>query len=56
MEYVLILFFSFLVEAIIAWQYAESLFTPKYTIRSRILLLGTLYFILFLFSDRKSVV
>lgn len=25
-------------------------FTPKYTIRSRILLLGTLYFILFLFS------
>ena len=50
MEYVLILFFSFLVEAIIAWQYAESLFTPKYTIRSRILLLGTLYFILFLFS------
>lgn len=40
-------FFSFLMEAIILWQYASILFTAKCTAKRRIIILCGLYFILF---------
>ncbi len=40
-------FFSFLVEAVILWQYTSTLFVPKYRVRTRLLFLYTLYLILF---------
>lgn len=47
------IFYSFLVfyiEAIILWQYADSLFTPTRSFRMRIAMLSILYLILFCFS------
>ena len=65
-------FFSFLVEAVILWQYTSTLFIPKQRVRTRLLFLCVLYLILFAVSifdykwlnallyllarDRKSVV
>lgn len=43
-------FFSFFVEAIILWQYASTLFVPKYQTRVRLILLCTLYLIMFVVS------
>lgn len=43
-------FFSFLVEAIILWQYASTLFVPKHRAKTQLILLCTLYLILFAVS------
>lgn len=40
-------FFSFLVEAMILWQYASALFVPKHRAKTRLMLLCALYLILF---------
>lgn len=40
-------FFSFLVEAVILWQYTSTLFIPKQRVRTRLLFLCVLYLILF---------
>ena len=50
MEHILILFFSFFVESMITWLYTGNLFLSKRSALSRVLMLGTLYFLLFLFS------
>lgn len=50
MEYTILLFFSFFIEAIILWQYTSCLFTSAYSARSRLILLCILYLILFLIS------
>lgn len=43
-------FFSFLVEAVILWQYTSTLFIPKQRVRTRLLFLCVLYLILFAVS------
>lgn len=43
-------FFSFLVEAIILWQYTSTLFVPKRRLQTRLLFLCALYMILFALS------
>lgn len=43
-------FFSFLVEAIILWQYTSTLFVPKHRVRTRLFFLCALYLILFAIS------
>lgn len=48
MEYFLLLFFTFLVEAGIMWQYSSSLFLPARSIRIRVTLIFLFYSILFL--------
>lgn len=48
-------FFSFVVEAIILWQYSSKLFSSRRPIRSRILMLCGLYFILFCVSLAESI-
>lgn len=40
-------FFSFFVEACILWQYTSTLFVPKYRAKTRLILLCTLYLVLF---------
>ena len=50
MEHILILFFSFFIESMITWLYTGNLFLSKRSALSRVLMLGTLYFLLFLFS------
>ena len=48
MEHILILFFSFFIESMITWLYTGNLFLSKRSALSRVLMLGTLYFLLFL--------
>lgn len=43
-------FFSFLVEAVILWQYASFSFIPRLRAKARLILLCILYFILFIIS------
>ena len=43
-------FFSFLVEAIILWQYSSHLFSSKHTLWKKLTILCSLYFILFFVS------
>lgn len=43
-------FFSFLVEAVILWQYTSTLFVPKHQVQTRLFSLCTLYLILFAVS------
>lgn len=43
-------FFSFLVEAIILWQYTSTLFVPKHRAKIKLAVLCILYFILFAIS------
>lgn len=50
MERILLLIFSFSIEAIIVWQYAGSLFTPAYSFTMRFLALSVSYLILFFIS------
>lgn len=50
MEQTLLLFLSFFIESIIIWQYTSSLFIPKYSVWSRLILLIALYIMLFFFS------
>lgn len=50
MERVLLLIFSFLIEAIILWQYADSLFTPVHSFTIRLFALSISYLILFFIS------
>lgn len=50
MTTVICYFFSFLVEAIILWQYTSTLFAPKHRERARLSFLCTLYLILFTVS------
>ena len=50
MEYTILLFFSFFVEAVILWQYTTCLFTPFYNSKIRLKLLTVLYSILFFIS------
>lgn len=50
MEYTILLFFSFFVEAVILWQYTTCLFTPFYNSKIRLTLLSVLYSILFFIS------
>lgn len=50
MERDILLIFSLLIEAIILWQYAGSLFAPARSFRVRIAMLSILYLILFCFS------
>ena len=48
-------FFSFLVEAIILWQYSSNLFSDKSTPRRKLAVLCSLYFILFCVSLSESI-
>lgn len=50
MERTLLFFFAFFIEAIIIWQYSSKLFLPKHSVKTRVLFLSALYFILFFFS------
>ncbi len=50
MERILLLIFSFSIEAIIVWRYAGSLFTPAYSFTMRFLALSVSYLILFFIS------
>lgn len=50
MERTLLLFFSFFIEAIILWQYASSLFLPRYSEIVSAIFLCALYCFLFFFS------
>lgn len=50
MERILLLIFSFFIEAIILWQYAGSLFTPVHSFAIRFLALSVSYLILFFIS------
>ncbi len=48
-------FFSFLVEAVILWQYSSDLFPAKRTPRRKLAVLCSLYFILFCMSLFESI-
>ena len=48
-------FFSFLVEAIILWQYSSNLFPARHTLRRKLAVLCGLYFILFCASLSESI-
>ena len=48
-------FFSFLVEAIILWQYSSNLFPAKHIPRRKLVVLCGLYFILFCVSLSESI-
>ncbi len=48
-------FFSFLVEAIILWQYSSNLFPAKHTPQRKLVVLCSLYFILFCVSLSESI-
>ena len=48
-------FFSFLVEAIILWQYSSNLFPVRHTPRRKLAVLCGLYFILFCVSLSESI-
>lgn len=48
-------FFSFLVEAIILWQYSSNLFPAKRKSGVKLIVLSSLYFILFLVSLLESI-
>ncbi|RKJ43389.1 ATP-binding protein, partial [bacterium 1XD42-8] len=48
-------FFSFLVEAIILWQYSSNLFPARHTPRRKLAVLCGLYFILFCVSLSESI-
>lgn len=50
MERDILLIFSLLIEAIVLWQYAGSLFAPARSFGVRTVILSILYFILFCFS------
>lgn len=50
MERIILLFFAFLTEAIILWQYTSRLFIPVSTVHVRLVLLSVLYAILFFIS------
>lgn len=50
MTTILCFFFSFFVEAVILWQYASTLFVPKRQTKTRLILVCTLYLILFVVS------
>ncbi len=50
MERIILLLFSFLIEAIILWQYSSCLFIPACTKKVRLLSLSVLYVFLFLIS------
>ena len=50
MEHTVMLIFSFIVEAVILWQYTSSLFAPNRSVQIRLVLLAALYTILFLLS------
>ena len=50
MEHIILLFFSFFIEAVILWQYVSNLFSPSHSSKIRLAILSTLYTILFLFS------
>ncbi len=45
-----LLFLSFIIEAIVLWQYTSKLFIPKHSAKTRVLFLSALYFALFIFS------
>lgn len=47
MQNIFIYLFSFLVEAIILWQYASALFVSKYSNKIKIIVLSNLYLVLF---------
>lgn len=48
MELIILLIFSFFVEATVAWQYSSALFIPSYGLKIRLALLSILYTILLL--------
>ena len=47
MEHMVLLIFSFLVEAVIIWQYSSGLFAPGRSKKSRMIFIGIFYVILF---------
>ena len=47
MEHMVLLIFSFLVEAVIIWQYSSGLFAPGRSKKSRMVVIGIFYVILF---------
>lgn len=55
MEHILLLFFSFLIEAIIMWQYSSSLFLSAHSAKVKGSFICFLYSILFLFSFMEKV-
>lgn len=55
MENTICLFFSFLVEAVILYQYASALFMPKRRTGIRLTVLGVLYLTLFILSMFASI-
>lgn len=50
MELIIFYFICFLIEAVILFQYASSLFTAKHSVKSSLCLLSILYIVLFLVS------
>ena len=54
MEHTILLFLSFLIEAVIMWLYTSNLFIPTHSSRIRLILLCVFYIILFLFSLFKQ--
>lgn len=50
MAKIILLFFSFLVEAVIYWQYTALLFEPKCSAKKKVMMLSLLYMFLFLIS------
>lgn len=48
-------FLSFLVEAVILYQYASTLFIPRYRTKTKIAVLSSLYFVLFIISMFGSI-
>lgn len=50
MEQIILLSFSFFIEAIIVWQYTSNLFIPSHSLRMRLALVCSLYTALFLLS------
>ncbi|MDE5777716.1 MAG: GHKL domain-containing protein [Lachnospiraceae bacterium] len=49
-QHIILLFFSFFIEAVVLWQYASSLFCSSHSSKIRMSLLSALYTILFLLS------
>lgn len=50
MEHIILLVFTFFIEAVILWQYTSSLFSLCYNTKIRLALLSIFYTILFLLS------
>lgn len=55
MGHIVLLFFSFFTEAVILWQYTDSLFTPSHNNRIRLAVLSAFYTFLFFISFLEQI-